>query len=277
MKKILFIFTSMLFSLVHAAESLTTLSIEAAYSEGDFGTDYTTKAYYIPVVATYKTGQFSTSMTVPYIKLDSEGSVTWTDGGFVPINPSKPSAVGSVPTGTKGSDPFTSADENTTLTPTQTDGLGDILLNIGYTFLPANKVLLKTSAIMKIATGDADKGLGTGEHDYSAQVDLFTSYEKVYFGASIGCTLTGDGNLYKYNDVLYSSLATGYTIDKGFHTGVSYYYRQALFDSVDDTHSVSPYLSYKVLSTMKIELRYAHGLSSSVADNTYALKFIFKL
>ena len=277
MKKLLLIFISTFFSLVHALDSLTTLSIEGAYSEGDFGTDYTTKAYYVPVVATYKQGQFSSSITVPYIKLDSEGSVTWTDGGFVPINPSKPSDVGSAPNSTNAFDPFASTDDNTTLTPTQTSGLGDILLNVGYTFIPAKKLLLKTSAIMKVATGDVNKGLGTGEHDYSAQVDLFTSHEQIFFGASAGYTLTGDSDIYKYNDVLYSSLVTGYNIDYGLHTGVSYYYRQALFDSVDDTHSVSPYISYKVLETLKMELRYTHGLSDSVADSTYALKFIFKL
>jgi len=274
MKKIFIYFLTTLFSVSYAAESLTTLSIEGTYSEGDYGTDYQTKAYYVPVVGTYREGRFSASVTVPYIKLDSEGSVTWTDGGFVPVNPSKPSDVGSSAAGTKPFDPF--ADTNTTVTPTQTSGLGDILLNVGYTFLPASKVLLKTSAIMKVATADENKGLGTGEHDYSVQIDLMTSYDQMYFGASTGYTITGDSDVYTYNDVLYSSFVAGYNIKYGFHSGVSYYYRQALFDSVDDTHSLSPYLSYKMLETLKVELRYTHGLSDSTADNAYTLKFIHK-
>lgn len=277
MKKLSLFFITTLFSIVYAADSLTTISIEGTYSEGDFGTEYETKANYIPVVATYRAGQFSTSVTVPYIKLDSEGSITWTDGGFVPISPSKPSDIGNAPlASTNAFDPF-AEDDNTTVSPTQTDGLGDILLNVGYTFLPADKVLLKTSAIMKVGTGDVNKGLGTGEHDYSAQVDLFTSYEQAYFGASAGYTITGDTDLYKYNDVLYSSLVAGYNIAYGFHSGVSYYYRQTLFDSLDDTQSVAPYLSYKVLDTLKVELRYTRGLSNSTADNSYSLKFIHKL
>jgi hypothetical protein len=276
MKNVFLFLIATLFSLVHAADSLTTLSIEGTYSEGDFGTDYTTKAYYMPVVATYNRGQFSTSITVPYIKLDSEGSVTWTDGGLVPISPTKPSEARSTLASTKAYDPFALPDDNT-LTPTKTDGLGDILLNVGYTFLPANKILLKTSAIMKIATADENKGLGTGEHDYSAQVDLFSSQEQVFFGASAGYTLTGDTDLYAYNDVFYGALFAGYNIAYGFHTGVSYYYRQALFDSVDETQSVSPYLSYKVLDTLKLQLRYTRGLSDSTADNAYTLKLIYKL
>lgn len=274
MRNLLLYLTTALFSVVYAADSLTTISIEGSYSEGDFGTDYTTKAYYIPVVATYKQRQFSTSITVPYIKLESEGSVTWTGGGLVPISPSKPSDVGSI--STKAYDPFALPDDNTSL-PTKTAGLGDIILNSGYTFLLANKILLKTSAIVKLATADEDKGLGTGENDYSAQADLFTSQGQTFFGASLGYTLTGDTDLYKYNDVFYSTLSAGYTIKSGFHTGVSYYYRQALFDSVDDVHSVSPYLSYKVLDTLKIQLRYVRGLSDSTADNTYSLQFIYKL
>ena len=277
MKNIFLFFFTALCSVLFAADSLTTLSIEGTYSEGDFGTDYTTKAYYVPVVATYRQGRVHASITVPYIKLDSEGSVTWTDGGVVPISPSKPSDVGVVPMNTNAFDPFAQPDDNTTATSTQTSGLGDVILNAGYTFLHANKVLLKTSAIVKLATADENKGLGTGEHDYSAQVDIITSYDQMYFGASAGYTITGDTDIYKYNDVLYSSLVAGYNIRYGFHSGVSYYYRQALFDSVDDTHSVSPYLSYKMLDTLKVELRYTHGLSDSTADNAYTLKFIYKL
>jgi hypothetical protein len=274
-KRILVLLTTTLFSISYAAESLTTLSIEGTYSEGDFGTDYKTKAYYVPVVATYRESQFSASVTVPYIKLDSEGSVTWTDGGFVPVSPSKPSDVGSTAASTKPLNPF--SDNNTTLTPTQTSGLGDILLNVGYTFLPVNNVLLKTSGIMKVATADENKGLGTGEHDYSAQVDLMTSYDQFYFGAAAGYTVTGDSDLYTYNDVLYSSFVAGYNIKYGLHSGLSYYYREALFDGIDDTHSLSPYLSYKMLDTLKIELRYARGFSDSTADNAYTFKFIYKL
>jgi hypothetical protein len=275
MNKSFLFFIMTLSTVSYAAESLTTISIEGTYSEGDFGTDYQTKAYYVPVVGTYREGQFSTSVTVPYIKLDSEGSVTWTDGGFVPVNPSKPNDPGSTSASTKPFDPF--ADSNTTATATQTSGLGDILLNVGYTFLPANKVLFKTSALMKVATADENKGLGTGEHDYSAQVDLMSSFDKVYYGASVGYTITGDSDIYTYNDVVYASVGAGYNIKKGFHSGVSYYFRQALFDSVDDTQSVSPYLSYKMLDTLKVELRYTHGLSDSTIDNAYTLKFIHKL
>jgi len=278
MKKLLLYLTATVFSVTYAADSLSTLSIESVYSEGNFGTDYTTKAYYVPVVGTYRQGQFSTSIAVPYLKLDSEGSVTWTDGGLVPISPSKPSDTRSVPTSPKAYDPFALPDDaTTTLTPTKTEGLGDVLLNVGYTFLPAKKILLKTSATMKVATADENKGLGTGEHDYSAQVDLFSSHGQVFFGASAGYTLTGDPDLFKYNDVFYSNLSAGYNIATGFHAGVNYYYRQALFDSVDDVKNISPYLSYKVLDTLKVQLRYTRGLSDSTADNEYALMFIYKL
>lgn len=277
MKKLLLYLIATLFSVAYSAESLTTLSIGGTYSEGDFGTDYDTRAYYIPVVATHKQGRFSTSLTVPYVKLDSEGSVTWTGGGLVPINPSKPSDQQSSLASERAYDPFALPDDNATLTQTKTSGLGDVLLNVGYTFLPANKTLLKTSAIMKVATADKDKGLGTGEHDYSAQMDLVTTQGQTFFGASVGYTFTGDSDLYKYNDFFYSTLSAGYNIKSGFYAGVSYYYQQALFESVDDVKSVSPFLSYKVLDTVKIQLRYTHGLSDSTPDDAYTLKFVYKL
>jgi len=252
------------------AQSSTTLSIGGTYSEGDFGTQNTTKTYYVPVVAAYQNGMFSASVTVPYLQIDSEGSFTWTSGGAVPISPAKPGDFNNQTSG--NFDPFNPpSGTTTTQTKTQTSGLGDVILNMGYTFVPANGLYLKTSALMKVATADDKKGLGTGEHDYSAQLDLYKIIGKGYVFVSGGYTLTGDSDITEYNDVWYASTALGYNVSNTLSAGVNYSYRQALFDTVDDTQSVSPYLSYKISKGFKVDLSYAHGLSDASADNSYTL------
>lgn len=253
------------------AQSSTTLSVGTTYSEGDYGTENTTKSYYVPVVATYQQGMFSASVTVPYIRIDSEGSFTWTSGGPVPISPAKPNDFSNV--STNSLDPFNPpSGTTTTQTKTQTDGLGDIILNVGYTFIPLEGLYLKTSALMKVATADEKKGLGTGEHDYSAQVDIFKMLTtNAYIFLLGGYTFTGDSDITEYNDVWYASSAVGYYINKSLSFGVNYSFRQALFDTIDDTQSISPYLSYKLSNSLKVDLNYVHGLSDTTADNSYTL------
>lgn len=272
MKKILSIIAATaITSSALCAQSSTTISIGGTYSEGNFGTENTTKTYYVPVVAAYQNGMFSASVTVPYLRIDSEGSFTWTSGGAVPISPAKPGDFSNIST-TESFDPFNPPSSTTTTkTQTQTSGLGDVTLNIGYTFVPATGLYIKTSALMKVATADDKKGLGTGEHDYSAQLDLYKIIGKGYVFVSGGYTLTGDSDITEYNDVWYASTALGYNVSNTLSAGVNYSYRQALFDTVDDTQSVSPYLSYKISKGFKLDASYAHGLSNASADSSYTL------
>jgi len=252
MKKLLSIVTAAaLTSSILYADGSTTLSIGGTYSEGDYGTQDTTTTYYVPVVAYYQDGMFSASVTVPYMRIESEGSVTMTSGGPVPI--------------------FNTGKKTTTSTSTTTDGLGDITLNIGYTFTPANDLFLKTSALMKVATADETKGLGTGKHDYSAQVDLYKTMNNAYIYITAGYTVTGDTNTEDYNDIWYGSAALGFNINDSFSCGMNYTHRQALNDTIDDTQSISPYFSYKLDKSYKIDFNYAYGFTDATADNSFTV------
>jgi hypothetical protein len=242
------------------AQSATTVSIGGTYSEGTYGTDKTTQVYYMPLTTSYQNGMFSASATVPYLKIDSEGSFTWTQGGAVPTtNPI---------TNTNNVTTFPSS-STTSSSSTQTEGLGDVVLNIGYTFVPASGLYLKTSAIMKVATADETKGLGTGENDYSAQVDIYKMIGNAYIYVSAGYTLVGDTNTTDFNNVAYGSAALGYNFTKSFAGGINYSHRQAQVTNADDTQTASTYFSYKLGKTTKATLSYAKGLSDTAADNSY--------
>jgi len=262
-------------SVLYAQDS-TTLSIGGTYSEGEYGTQETTKAYYVPLVAAYQNGMFSSSLSVPYIKLDSAGSFTWTPGGPVPISPVKPDAFSSLPA--DDFDPFNPPDGTTTTqTSTQTAGLGDITLKVAYTFVPVDGLFLKTSALFKAATADEKKGLGTGENDYSAQIDLYKAIDDAYIFISGGYTLTGNTDIIDYKDVGYASIALGYNLSNLYSVGVNSSYRQALFDTIDDTKSVSPYVSYKFSERFKLDFSYSYGLSNTTADNAYTITLSQKI
>jgi hypothetical protein len=267
MKKIILrLATLSLASSVLLAQSSTTLSVGGTYSDGKYGTENSSSSIYIPVTATYKNSMFEMAVTVPYIELDSEGSFTWTPGGPVPISSGK--STDSL-TSNSLTDPLASTDTNTT--KTKTSGLGDINVKVGYTFVPTKGLYLKTSAIMKVATADKDKGLGTGENDYSAQLDIYKILGSAYIYLSGGYTLMGDSNTTDYSDTAYGSAALGYNFTPALSTGINYAFREAIFDTLDDTQSTSVYMSYKPSKSFKIATSYTYGLSDSTADNAYTL------
>lgn len=266
-KTILSLITLSLSSSLLVAQSSTTLSIGGTYSEGDYGTQDTTTSIYVPLTAKYKNKMFEMSVMVPYIQLDSTGSFTWTPSGPVPISPVKPTDY---LTSTTPSDPFAPS-STTSGTKTKTSGLGDVNLKVGYTFVPMQGLYLKTSAIMKVATADKDKGLGTGENDYSAQVDAYKAMGKTYLYITAGYTLIGDTQSVNYNNSAYGSAALGYNFTKLLSMGANYSYRQALFDTIDDTQNSSAYLSYKFSKSFKMDMSYTYGMSDTSADNAYTL------
>jgi hypothetical protein len=257
---------------LQAEEGFLTVAAGAKYATGTFGTDYETKSYYFPLIASYIKGGWSFAVTVPYVILDSEGSFTWTPGGMVPISPDKPK--GGSGGGTMRAAP-PAADTPTETAPTQTSGLGDIILDAGYTFFPESLPMIKVGAIMKAATADADKGLGTGENDYSAQISLFKVWDKTSMSLYGGYTFTGDSAEVSYNDVFYGSAGVGYYLDPAFSAGLSYFYRESMVDGYDATQNISPYAIWNVSDHSALNLSYAYGLSEMTADHTVNLTFSF--
>ncbi len=258
--------TALSCSLAYAGSN-TTLSVGGTYSEGDYGTETTTSTYYLPVVATYQKNMFSASVTIPYIRIDSKGSFTWTSAGPVPILPSKPTDLQAA----VNSDPFNPSNPTSTSKRTTTEGLGDILLNTAYTFVPTRGVYLKTSFIMKVATADEEKGLGTGENDYSLQADVYKPVGQSFVFGTVGYTITGNSDTIEYNDIWYGTLGAGHRLNRKLSIGFNYAYRQSLFDSLDATQTASLFCSYSAKSALKYDLSYTHGFSDTAADHAVTL------
>jgi hypothetical protein len=259
-------------SALHGEEGLLTVSAGAKYATGTFGTDYETRSYYIPLIASYIRGGWSFAVTVPYVILDSEGSFTWTPGGMVPIasDKMKDGSGG----GTMHAPPL-AADTTTEVTATQTSGLGDIVLDGGYTFFFESFPMVKVSAIMKAGTADADKGLGTGENDYSAQISLFRVWDKTSMSLYGGYTFTGDSAEAEYSDVFYASAGMGYSLTPAFSAGLSYFFRESMVEGYDATQNISPYAIWNVTDHSALNLSYAYGLTDTTADHTVGLTFSY--
>lgn len=215
------------------------------YSSGDYGGATDTDILYIPLIGKYEAGRATFKVTVPYISIKSAGGVVGgADGGPIVIDPN-------------------AAGERTT-----ESGLGDIVASATYTVLEggADAPLVDVTGKVKLATADEDKGLGTGETDYSAQVDIYKTYGAFTPFGTVGYKVLGDTPTTDFNNVLYGSLGGAYRLNPQTSSGLIYDAREATTDTGSSLSELTAYVSHKFTDKTKAQLYGVKGFSDGSPD-----------
>jgi hypothetical protein len=230
----------------------TSISLGAEYSEGDYGTGETTTSWYVPFSWRYAGTAFSAAITIPYLSVSGSSLVTF-DG--------RPLAPGGMSGGGGGGGSTTHTDS----------GLGDVLLSGGYQLLDgANEGLwMSVRGIVKLGTADAEKGLGSGENDYTVQLEAAMGALSGY----TGYTLIGDTDTIDYNDVAFVGVALDFPLGKRHGLGLEYYSEQASLDGMDDVQEATISLGGPVSRGLNYSLYYTAGLSDSSAESLIGVNF----
>src|SRR5215471_16743727 len=128
------------------------LGVGFDYSSGTYGESQSTDILYIPVIGKYEIEDWSFKLTVPYISVRGPGNVI---PGLGEVN-------------------------RTPATVTTQSGLGDIVAAATYILYAgdASAPGWDLTGKIKFGTADANKGLGTGENDYSVQVDVYKTFDR---------------------------------------------------------------------------------------------------
>ena len=191
------VLTGLLLSSAQAAE--TTVSIGIDYNTGDYGGDESTDIVYVPLIVKYETGPWIGKLTVPYIRITGPGDV-------IPD-------IGRVGPGTA--------------TRRTEQGLGDVVASLTRAVYSGQNLLLDATGKVKFATANEDRNLGTGENDYSAQVDAYLPAGKLTPLATLGYRVLGDPPGTNLDNVFYASAGFTYAVDKGLNAGAIFDYREA--------------------------------------------------
>ena len=156
---------------VAAAEEggpIFSLSTGIDFATGTYGGDVDIEDTYIPLSATVDYGRVAFRLTVPYLSVTApEGTVFDPDG--IPLPGSGDLATES--------------------------GLGDIIGSVTLFDVINNRELgfaMDLTGKVKFGTADEDKGLGTGETDYSVQADLYKFMGDFTLIGSLGYKYRGD-------------------------------------------------------------------------------------
>lgn len=210
------------------------------YSRGDYGLTEDTTVLVAPFSLSYEGGPWTWRVTVPWLMIDGPASVI-ADSGAGASGPERP-------------------------TTENESGLGDSTVSLTYKLNPgADHLNVDLTGRIKLPTGDDDRGIGTGEIDTYAQVDLYRTYGGITPFGSIGYRWLGDGR-YLLEDGAYASGGLLFTIATGTSIGVSYEWRDAIVDGGDDAREASVFMFKRLNDRWNLNVSVMRGFTDSSAD-----------
>ena len=220
----------------------TTFALGAAYTTGSYGTDSDIEDIYAPLSAIFEGERVSFRITVPYLSVTApEGTVYDPDGVPIP---------GAGETTTEG-------------------GLGDVLASVTiYDVIRSerHRFVMDLTGKVKFGTADYDKGLGTGENDYTVQADFLKFLDRTTLIASLGYRLRGEPEGVSLDDSIIAAVGTTYRFSSDVKAGLFFDYRESSLVGNDDTQELSVFLSRRLSDNWKIQAYVLAGFSDSSPD-----------
>jgi hypothetical protein len=221
------------------------LTTGAEYTTGEFGGTESIDEWYVPVTGKYITGQYVFRLTVPYIRLTAP--------------------AGTVSEGTDGGVITTGGGARTT-----EDGLGDVIAGTTYQDVfnteASADIALDLTGKIKLGTADEDKGLGTGENDYTIQADLIKFYDRFSPYGTLGYKLRGEPSGVDLDNVWFGVVGGIYDIASKLNGGLDFYYREASFPDGSDQQELTGFLGYRLSNTHRLQGYLIHGFSDGSPD-----------
>jgi hypothetical protein len=213
------------------------------FSSGDYSDRKKTEIWYAPLSLKYERGPWIARLTVPYLRIRGPGNVVFGPGGAVVLG--------------------TGARKRET-----NEGLGDVIAGVGYVLDPWRPALpfLELSGKIKFPTASSSRGLGTGEFDYSLQLDAWKRFGAFTPFGNFGYRFVGDPPHSSLRNTLFGSLGVDWRPRPYLGLGLAYDWRQSASRHTGDAQDLSPYLSWKVFRHVSLEPYGVIGFSRAAPD-----------
>jgi hypothetical protein len=224
------------------------------YSSGDYGDPIDTDILYVPFTFGYERYPLTMKATISWLQIDGPGSVIGGGEGATPI--------------TGGA----------AATATTESGFGDTWLSLGYSVdaIPPELFHLDLVAKVKAPTADEDRGLGTGEWDYTLQADFFKSMGKFSPLATVAYKIKTDSPTLKLDNVWYASVGGAYQINQPTSMGLTLDYQEAATDTADDALELFGYVSYALSPSWSLTGYGYGGFTDGSPDQGFGAQIRYK-
>lgn len=216
-----------------------------SYLTGDYGEDEDTDILYTAATVKRYFEKGDVTVTIPYLDISDDG-ITYIDGGAEAVE------------GVSGG-----------------SGLGDVILKGRYYAVEQDGPLpfIDLVGSIKFPTADEDKGLGTGETDFTVMAEFARRLENdawILLG-ELGYTFVGEPSGYDVDNRWLYSVGLAYEVDpkvtvSGYLDG-----RTAIFDGNDDPLSILMIGEYKFRPDLRLDTMLEFGLNDGAPD--FAITF----
>lgn len=219
-----------------------TLSFASYFSNGDYGGSSDTDILYFPLSYSLARGKWRAELTVPHLRVEGVGNVLVNVGGV------KRAVAG-------------------TLRETHS-GVGDSTLAFIYQMDPLSDAspYIDLRLDIKMPTADRNKGLGTGEADYSAQIDLSQNLGNSVVFASVGYTQRGKTDFYPgLQDSASAQFGVARPLNSAWNIGAFYDFREPASTLSPEIHEIVPYFSWQITPSWSFTGLAAFGFTDASA------------
>ncbi len=208
------------------------------YSSGKYGNATSTDILYIPVTGKYESDKLTLKLTIPYIRIASNGGVL--------------RGIGRIKT--------------SGATKTTHAGLGDISASADYNVYYDDAFSLDMSGTVTLGTADVQSGLGTGQNDYAAELDGYYSIDTTTFFATAGYKIYGAPAGVSLSKAPYGTIGVSQKLSDQTSAGVMLDIAKSPSTSAAGQQEVTVYISQKITSSIKLQADVMKGFSNGSAD-----------
>ncbi len=237
------------------AQDAFSISTGISFASGRFTAPRRTSIVEAPISLRYSTGPFRFTATLPYVYIDSVGTVLVGTGPPVALSPGDPAARRRA-----------------------RDGFGDLQLGASYD-LPdtlTGKWLVELSGQVKTPTASRARGLGTGEPDEAVSINASRAFGPIVPFVDVGYRFIGSPAGFDLRNSVSTSVGATYTLGKSFVT-VSYDYNSAVTRFIPDAHEMFVGVSGPAIGRLTWTAFGTTGLSSGAPDYGLGMVFSYKV
>jgi hypothetical protein len=223
------------------------------FTSGRYSDTERTDILYVPVTGTALFGDFTAKVTAPYIRITGPGTVV--GGGEIgPINRDRlPGLV------------------------TTEAGLGDITASLTYTKVSEdNTFFVDFTGKVKLPTASSAKNLGTGETDYTAQIDLTKRIGSLNLFSTAGYRFVGSSTILPLSGGFLGSVGFSKDISSTSSVGLIYDFRQAASAGASDPSELTGFVSWKLSDQIRLQTYAIAGFSSGSPDAGGGIQISFR-
>lgn len=226
------------------------------YSTGSYGTSTTTDITALLFTGRYDTNLWTLKLSVPYL---------WVSGGTTVV-PGIGSVSNTNPRG-RGRGPRTVTTTAAT-TEASASGLGDVVTAATYhAYYNQSSVLgVDLTGKIKFGTADANKGLGTGENDYSFNVDAFKGLGAYILFGGVGYSILGSSQYIHLNNVWNANVGASYKLDQANHLGLIYFAQEKPSSTGYAQSDLTAFFTHRIDRSWKAQAYVLNGFADGSPD-----------